>query len=75
MLTEKKETWEPLLFEYLSGDKTVEKTAAELGNEYELIKDFIFPYLKNLSGQDHQLLKKLAYNTGLTDYYLNKLKK
>ena len=75
MLTQKKDIWEPLLFEYLSGDRTVEETANKLGNDYELIKDFIIPYLKNLSGKDHQLLKNLANKTGLTDYYIKKLKK
>ena len=74
-LAQKKEAWEPVLFEYLSGDRTVEKTAAALGNDYKIIKDFIVPYLRNLSGKDHQLLKKLAHKTGLTDYYLKKLEK
>ena len=74
-LAQKKENWEPLLFEYLSGDRTVEKTAASLGNDYEIIKDFIVPYLKNLSGKDYQLLKKIAHKTGLTDYHLKKLEK
>ena len=74
-LAHKKETWEPVLFEYLSDDRTVAKTADVFGDDYEMIKDFLIPYLKNLSGTDHQLLKKLAYKTGLTEYYLKKLEK
>ena len=70
----KKESWEPVLFEYLSSKWTVGETALKVSNDYEILKDFLIPYLKNLSGEDYQLLQKLAQETGLTDFYLEKLK-
>lgn len=72
-LTRKKQSWEPELFAYLSGENSTEELAKKFANDYKILKDFLMPYLKNLKGEDYQQLVELAGETGITDYYLDRL--
>ncbi|SDL69209.1 HEAT repeat domain-containing protein [Halarsenatibacter silvermanii] len=74
-LEQKKERWEPALYEYLAGEKEAEELSAELDGDSKILKDFLMPYLKNLRGEDHDRLVNLARTAGVTDHYLQKLKK
>ena len=74
-MEQKKQTWEPQLFAYLSDEQSVEKTAGEFGNDYKLLNDFLMPYLRNLKGEDYQKLVELARETGIITYYLEQLEK
>lgn len=66
--------WEPVLLFYLHDLISLQEAATSLGPPYPHLFNFLTPYLKNIRGKEGEKLQELMEATGLTDYFLKKIR-
>lgn len=66
--------WESLFFFYLSDIISLEEAVKGFGMRYQQMWAFFLPYLRSIRGEEFGKLKQLIQKTGLSHYYLKKIR-